>query len=620
MKTTVPGSTTPLVSKALSRKRSALGLTAGIVLAQAFSTGTPLSDHFHIQAQEAGSLTYCNPIDIDYQYNFEQKARGISYRSGADPVIVNHKGEYYLFATISGGWWRSPDMVHWTYIKPKLHPQYTWPKEDMCAPAALSVGEYVYLFQSTFEQRPIYRTRTPETGDLEVFNPLLPFVPGAAGPWDPAIYHDDATDRWFMYFGSSNIYPISGLELDFAQQLTYKGTSHEMLALHPELHGWERFGQAHRDPIKPFIEGAWMNKHGGRYYLQYAAPGTEYNVYANGTYVGESPLGPFTYAPNNPISYKPGGFVQGAGHGNTFEDRFGNVWNTGTPWIAVNFNFERRIAMFPGGFDADGLLHASTRFGDFPHFIPTGKIADGKALFTGWMLLSYKHPVTSSGSLAPYTAANIVDENPRSYWLSPTAKGGEWLTVDLERACEVRAVQVNYTDYKSGLYATDEHVYTEFRVLHSMDGTNWSVGADLSQEKPRRDRPNAYVVFPKPVQARFIKYEHGHIGAPNLAISDIRVFGKAPGTASPTPGGLAVRRDQDERNAFVSWDEVPGAVGYNILWGIQDDKLYQTYQVFADQGLKLEIRALTLGQGYSFAVEAFNETGVSAPSAPVRIR
>jgi len=30
---------------------------------------------------------------------------------------------------------------------------------------------------------------------------------------------------------------------------------------------------------------------------------------------------------------------------------YGNYWNTGTPWIAVNWNFERTLAMFPAGFD-----------------------------------------------------------------------------------------------------------------------------------------------------------------------------------------------------------------------------------------------------------------------------
>jgi len=561
--------------------------------------------------------TYCNPVDIDYKYNFEQKARRISYRSGADPVIVNHQGEYFLFVTISGGWWHSKDLLHWRFVKPDVSP-HAWPKEDMCAPAALSVGDTLYLFQSTFDRRPIYATRTPATGRLDLFNPLLPYIPGAAGPWDPDIFHDEDTGRWFMYFGSSNLYPLYGIELDFTNRLTYLGTSRELIPLRPELHGWERFGRDHRDPIKPFIEGASMIKHKGRYYLQYGAPGTEHNVYGNGTYIGDDPLGPFTYAPNNPISYKPGGFVNGAGHGNTFRDNHGNYWNTGTPWIAVNFDFERRVAMFPAGFDRDGLLHASTRFGDFPHFIPAHKWTNTAELFTGWMLLSYRKPCVASSSRSPYGAANVTDENPRTFWLAGSSQAGESLSLDLEQVCDVKAVQVNFTDYQSGIYDPgDTNVYTQFKLLHSLDGTKWLPLVDLTNEK--RDRPNAYLELPQTVRTRFIKYEHLHVGSPNLAISDIRVFGNAAGAPPRTPANLQVRRDADPRNAFISWEPVAGVVGYNVLWGIAPDKLYQTYQMFADQGTRLELRALTVGQEYFVALEAFNETGVSKPGEPMRL-
>ena len=567
--------------------------------------------------QPAWQKTYCNPVDINYQYNFEQKANGISFRSGADPVIVNHNGEYYLFATISLGWWHSKDLLHWQYVKPDVRP-HEWPKEDMCAPAALSVRGVLYLFQSTFERRPIYSTTTPASGHLALFNPLLPLMPGADGPWDPAIFHDDDTDRWFMYFGSSNVYPISGIELDFSRQLNYVGKSKGLISLRPEAHGWERFGQDHRDSIKPFIEGAWMTKHRGKYYLQYGAPGTEYNVYANGTYVGDDPLGPFTYAPNNPISYRPGGFMTGAGHGNTFQDNYGNYWNTGTPWLAVNFNFERRIAMFPAGFDNDGLLYSNTRFGDFPHYLPSRKWSGKDDLFAGWMLLSYHKPCDASSASEAFPAANVTDENPRTFWLAGSNKPGEWLTVDLTQACKVTAVQVNYTDYNANLYASGARVYTQFKLYGSLDGRQWFVIADLSHEK--RDRPNAYIELPNPALARYVKYEHGYVGSTTLAISDIRIFGTGEVGLPQAPGSLTVRRDSDERNAFVSWQKVPGAVGYNVLWGILPNKLYQTYQVFADQPSTLEIRALTLGQGYSFAVEAFNEAGVSAPSEPVSVR
>lgn len=568
-------------------------------------------------AEPLSQKTFCNPIDLNYQYNFEQRDRGISYRSGADPVIVNHKGEFYLFATISGGWWHSKDLVHWNYIKPNVAP-LQWPKEDMCAPAAISVADKLYLFQSTFERRPIWVTTAPETGRLEPFNPLLPPMPGAAGPWDPAFFHDEDSDRWFMYFGSSNLYPIYGIELDPKERLSYRGTAVELIRLHPELHGWERFGPNHTSSIAPFIEGAWMTRHDGKFYLQYAAPGTEYNVYANGVYVGDGPFGPFSYAPNNPISYKPGGFATGAGHGNTFQDNFGNYWNTGTAWWAVNFDFERRIVIFPAAFDPQGLLFADTRFGDFPHDLPSKKWQRPEELFTGWMLLSYRKPVTASSCRGVFAAANATDENPRTFWVADTNRKGEWLSVDLGRVCDVRAVQVNFTDYKSGLYASDIRVYTQFKLQASRDGTNWTGIADLTSE--RRDRPNAYLELPNPVRARHIRYEHVYVAGPHLAISDLRVFGLGDGDAPAAPARLVVRRASDDpRNAFISWDDVPGAVGYNIRWGIEDQKLYQTWQVFADQRPALEIRALSLGQGYSFAIEAFNESGVSKLSSRIRV-
>lgn len=119
------------------------------------------------------------------------------------------------------------------------------------------------------------------------------------------------------------------------------------------------------------------------------------------------------------------------------------------------------------------------------------------------------------------------------------------------------------------------------------------------------------------MRTRYVKYEHVHVASPNLAISDIRIFGRGTGDLPKTPANLKVRRDSDPRNAFLSWDDVPNAVGYNVLWGIRPDKLYQTYQIFADQGTSLELRALSVGQDYSFAIEAFNENGVSKAGDPV---
>jgi xylan 1,4-beta-xylosidase len=98
------------------------------------------------------------------------------------------------------------------------------------------------------------------------------------------------------------------------------------------------------------------------------------------------------------------------------------------------------------------------------------------------------------------------------------------------------------------------------------------------------------------------------------------VFGNGSGPRPATPAGLSAQRDRDERNAMITWQEVPGATGYNVRWGVAPNKLYQTYQRFVDSGSTLELRALSLGVTYWVAIESFNEHGVSTLSAPVQIR
>jgi xylan 1,4-beta-xylosidase len=582
-------------------------------------------------AADAAPRTYANPLDVDYRYNFEQINERISYRTGADPVIVRHADAYYLFMTLADGYWRSTNLLDWQFISPSR-----WPVASVVAPAAVSDGDRLILMPSMTRPDPVLMSRDPAHGKLDFLTrrmPELPYPEGVEpprpgepesfppGPWDPALFKDD-DGRWYLYWGSSHTFPLYGIEIDMSdaeagQRLVYLGKPRRLINLHPQQHGWERFGPDHAGEDQPsYMEGAWMTKRGGRYYLQYGAPGTEYNVYATGTYVGNSPLGPFEYAPYNPVGYKPGGFVHGAGHGNTFQDEYGNWWNTGTPWIGHNWNFERRIALFPAAFSDDGQMSVNTRFGDFPHYMPASKIGDPESLFTGWMLLSYRKPVTAAP--APGVGADkLTDEDPRTFWVAASKEPGQTLTVDLGARKTVRAVQVNFADYLSARYADAPDIYTRFTLESSLDGKRWTPLAGTGAE--RRDRPNAYFQLPAAVSARFVRYVHGHVGAANLAISDLRVFGTAGGPAPDAPAGVKVVRP-DNRSMTVSWRRVPGAVGYNVRWGVKPDRLNLTYQVFFDRGTALEVRALSAGVDYYVAVEAFDENGVSGLSKPLPVR
>ena len=545
------------------------------------------------------TTTYCNPLNLDYTYPFHNSHLGKSYRSGADPAVVEFRGEYYMFVTRSWGYWHSKDLLNWDFITPEK-----WYFEGCNAPAAHNYKDSVlYVCGNPSGAMSILYTDNPKRGDWKAVPSVLHDLQ------DPALFIDD-DERAYMYWGSSNRWPIRGKELDMKNKfLPIAKKPDSLLFLRPDIYGWERFGENHTSDIKPFIEGAWMTKHNGKYYLQYAAPGTQFNVYGDGVYVGKSPLGPFQYAAHNPFCYKPGGFATGAGHGSTVCGPGGIYWHFGTIHLSINYKFERRLCMFPTFFDEDGVMYSDTYFGDYPHYSPdqvSRQTTSGG--FRGWMLLSYGKPVKASSQLESYPVENVTDENLKTFWVAEKNDDKQWVEIDLEEVSDVYALQLNFFDYEeTGFWGRMPNLRQRYLVEASVDGARWRVLVDYRNSF--RDAPHNYIELDQPIEARYIRYRHHYVPGKNLAMGDIRVFGLGRGKKPATVKGFTVVREADERNARISWKSVKGAQGYNVLWGVAPDKLYSSWMVYGDNSL--DLRALTVGQKYYFAIEAFNENGIS---------
>ncbi|MFM9909331.1 MAG: discoidin domain-containing protein [Chitinophagaceae bacterium] len=590
-------------------------------------------------AAVAQQKTYCNPINIDYGYtpipNFSEWGR---HRATADPVIVNYKGDYYLFSTNQWGYWWSNDLLNWNFISKKfLRPWNGGVYDELCAPAVGIIGDTMIVFGSTYTSNfTIWMSTNPKGND---WKPLVDSF--ELGGWDPSFFTDD-DEKLYMYNGSSNRFPMYGIELN---RKTFKpiGTRKEMYLLEPWRYGWQRFGE-HMDNtfLDPFIEGSHMTKYKGKYYLQYGAPGTEFSGYADGLLLGDNPLGPFTPA-SDPLSIKLGGYVRGAGHGATFQDNFNNYWHVSTTVISVKNTFERRLGIWPAGFDGDGVMYCNTAFGDYPHCLPNpSKIgalesSDAKksflltepsqsppfgsgqaGAFTGWMLLNYNKPIQVSSTLGGYHANNAVDELMKTYWSAATGNKGEWIQTDLGNEATVRAVQINYADQDvaSDRLGKRTDQYHQYKLYYSMDGRKWITLVDKSNNKT--DIPHEYVELEKPVQARYIKMENIHMPTGKFALSGIRVFGNGNG-AKPdlVKQFFALRTEKDKRSAFIKWSPVDNAYAYNIYYGTHPDKLYTCIMVH--QNNEYWLKSMDSQKTYYFCIESINENGVSEKTKVIKV-
>ena len=554
-------------------------------------------------AQSNQMSTYCNPLNLDYTYMIYNAHNDISYRSGADPAVVRFRNEYYMFVTRSLGYWHSLDLHNWTFITPEK-----WYFQGSNAPAAHNYKDSVlYVTGDPSGSMSILYTDNPKKGDWKAVPAILNDLQ------DPALFLDDDGSA-YMFWGSSNKFPIRAKTLDVNRRFRPSEKTFELFNLDGKKHGWERFGENHSDTVLGgYVEGPWMTKHNNKYYLQYAAPGTEFNVYGDGAYISDSPLGPYNYMPNNPFSYKPGGFMNGAGHGSTVVGPNDVYWHFGSMAVSVNVNWERRIAMYPTFFDMDGLMYCNTSFGDYPHFAPA--VAGKMGQFAGWMLLSYKKPVKASSVFEKYAAEGIVDESAKTFWIAQKNDDQQWIEIDLVNPAKVFAIQLNYHDYKSDMYGRIPGLRHRYIIEGSINGQDWTPLID--KKNNFRDVPNDYVELATPVTTRYVRYKNIQVPTPFLSISGLRVFGIGSGKAPGVVKNFTVARKTDRRDAMIAWAKQANCQGYNVLWGIAPDKLYSSWMVYDTNSL--ELKSLSVDQAYYFSIEAFNENGISERTKVVKV-
>ena len=587
---------------------------------------------------------FCNPVNINYRYQFNQDPRRGGElqicREAADPSMILFKGRYYIFASMTLGVWVSDDLVNWENRRlPDELPLYDY------APDVRVIGDYVYFCASAREHDcDRWRTKDILNGPYEKLEGSFPF-------WDPNLFLDD-DGRVYFYWGCSNETPIWGVELD-PETMLPKGEKVAVVEGHPYEIGYERIGEdnstlpapkeqveakyrafirtrgvpeefipADVKPLirgmfsdKPYIEGAWMDKHEGRYYLQYAAPGTQYNTYSDGVYVGESPLGPFRLAENNPYSYKPGGFLPGAGHGSTMRDKEGRFWHTATMRISKNHDFERRVGLWPAGFDEDGELFCNQRYGDWPMALEGDPWRD-----PAWMLLSVGKAATASSFVPGHEPSMATEENVQSWWRAATNSRDEWIRVDLGKRFDVHAVQINFADDRIDVpcpgeirpgsqarYIDEAEHATQWKLEGSLDGESWFVVEDKSEAGT--DLSHDLIVREEGFAVRYLRLSGMAVPFEQApCVSGLRVFGLGDGEKPAEPVFTAAR--MGDLDMIVQIAEQSDALGYNILFGSSPDKLYHSYMVF-EVGSR-RVGALIKDRETYVRVDAFNENGITA--------
>jgi hypothetical protein len=398
------------------------------------------------------------------------------YRETGDPSVIYHDGAWYLFPSC-GMAWRSEDFVNWTY-----HP--TGPEHIGYAPTVVKCHDKFLL--------------TAQTDTIwEAPHPLGPWVElgcvkdvegSPTQWWDPMLFVDEGVLYCYYFLGQPN----SGI---FVVQM--RGDDRTRFAIEPvhcfayePEHVWERYGDQNQNPYESWIEGPWMNKIGDRYFLQYSGCGAQWKNYAVGCYIGDHPLGPFTYQSRNPILRHMHGMINGCGHHCLVEGPNSTLWSFYTTLVKIEHDFERRIGMDPAGLDDNGNLYINGPT-ETPQFGPGVLAHPERCNDAGLFNLTGGQHTTASSYMPGRSPSYATDDNIRTWWEAKGVKD-EWLMVDITNVYHndpardrqsflVSAARTMFADrgldYQSGIIPAPY----KYRIEGTLDGNNWFILCNKSR-------------------------------------------------------------------------------------------------------------------------------------------
>jgi xylan 1,4-beta-xylosidase len=363
---------------------------------------------------------YVNPLNLEATSQ-DGSPKGVSL---GDPTVVRDGNSYYMFAT-GGGPWASDDLIHWKYapIDPAGVP----------VPDAPDVVKYDGYFYMAGNGTRLYRSAKI----LGPYQEIGPWLDQDGKPFTGIHVFDidifvDSDNKPYLYMAIGETGGIWVAPLD-PKNLTRLLAAPKTLFAFESNHVWERSGDANERTYYSWIEAPWVFKRNGIYYLEYSASGTEWLTYATGVYTATSPLGSFTYTPQNPLLRKTTGIVAGPGHGSVVQGPNGDWWQFYLCVLPAPPG-GRRIGIDPIGFDANGRMFVRDGIPtETPQWAPgvvSDPTRDGDSGSIPLSIGKTLHLVSSSqreGREAAYAL-----DNSNGTWWEPAANDAQpSITVDL---------------------------------------------------------------------------------------------------------------------------------------------------------------------------------------------